>query len=304
MDRPVLLVAVPLEPAELDRFRDAFDVVHAPSQEAFAAALAGHGKEVRAIVARNVVPIGAAELQSLPALELVVVLGSGADAIDAAALSERGIRLATGRGVNAAAVADHAMALLLASLRHIVPLDRAVHARGWGWTCEPPASVPHTCLGIVGLGTIGRGIARRAEAFGIEVAYHGRNPQADTPYRYYRDLAALADWADALVLCCPGGPATRHIVNADILGRLGSRGHLVNVARGSVVDTAALIEALEKQTITAAALDVLDASPQEFARLAKLPSAVLTPHTAGRSPESLAAAIDLGRAHLRDHFSV
>lgn len=303
MDRPVLLVAVPLEPAELDRFRDAFDVVHAPSREAFAGALAGRGREVRAIVARNVVPIGKGELQSLPALELVVVLGSGADAIDAEALAEREVRLATGRGVNAATVADHAMALLLASLRNIVPLDRAVHAKGWGWTCEPPASVPDTRLGIVGLGAIGRGIARRAEAFGMDVAYHGRNPQPDTSYPYYADLAGMADWADALVLCCPGGPATHHIVNAGVLGRLGSRGHLVNVARGSVVDTSALVDCLENGMIAAAALDVLEATPEEFARLAKLPNVLLTPHTAGRSPESLAAALDVGLAHLRGHFS-
>lgn len=303
MDRPALLVAVPLEPAELDRFRDGFDVIHAPSPDAFKAALAGRGRLARAIVARNAVPIGTTELQSLPALELVVVLGSGSDAIDSAALAARDVLMVTGRGVNAAAVADHAVALLLASLRNIVPLDRAVRAKGWGWTCNPPPSVPHTRLGIVGLGAIGGEVARRAEAFGMAVAYHGRNPRDGVPYTYHADLAEMADRCNAFVLCCPGGSATRHIVNADILAKLGPTGHLVNVARGSVVDTAALVEALEKGRIAAAALDVLEASEQEFERLAELPNVLLTPHTAGRSPESLSAAIDLGLAHLRRHFS-
>lgn len=303
MSRPVLLVATSLEPPELDLFRDEFEIVYAPSAEAFATALAEKGGAVRAILARNAMPIGARELDSLLALELVVALGSGTDAIDSAALAARGVRLATGRGVNASAVADHAMALLLASLRNLVPLDRAVRAQGWGRRCEPPASVAHTRLGIVGLGAIGSEIARRADAFGMAVAYHGRNSRSDVPYAYHADLAQMADWCDALVLCCPGGPATRHLVDSEVIARVGPRGHLVNVARGSVVDTAALIEALEAGRIAGAALDVLESSQQQFERLAKLSNVLLTPHTAGRSPESLAAAIELGLTHLRRHFS-
>lgn len=301
MKRAVLLIAVPLEAGEVDRFRDDFEIVYAPSTEAFAALLT-EGCGVQAIIARNAVPIGARELEALPKLELVVMLGSGTDAIDRAALAARGVRLATGHGVNATAVADHAMALLLASLRKIVLLDRDVHVQGWGRSCEPPASVPHTRLGIVGLGAIGIETARRAEAFGMTVAYHNRSQKAHSSYPFFPTIIELAEWADALLLCCTGGPTTRHLVNNEVLGMLGPQGHLVNVARGSVVDTAALIVALKEGTITAAALDVLDATPPEFEQLKALRNLIFTPHTAGRSPESLTAAIEVGLRHLREHF--
>ena len=158
-------------------------------------------------------------------------------------------------------------------------------------------------LGLLGLGNIGRAIATRAAAFGMTVGYSKPTRAADSPYRYFESAEALAAASDFLVVCTPGGPATRHLVNARVLAALGAEGILVNVARGSIVDTQALVDALERRTIAGAGLDVYENEPEVPAALWRLDNAVLMPHVGGFTHESFRAAFELMRENLRAHFA-
>jgi lactate dehydrogenase-like 2-hydroxyacid dehydrogenase len=158
-------------------------------------------------------------------------------------------------------------------------------------------------LGILGLGVIGRKIADRgAGGFGMDVAYHSRHPVPDAPYRHEASLVDLAAWADFLVCAAPGGDATRHLVNREVLDALGPEGYLVNIGRGSVVDTGALIEALEDERIAGAGLDVVEGEPHVPERLRAARRIVLTPHFAGRSPQSAAASQEMLVSNLVAFF--
>ena len=183
-------------------------------------------------------------MDALLQLQLVCALGAGYENIDLAHARGCGIALANGAGTNDDCVADHAFGLLIATVRGIVQLDARTREGVWRTALPLPPNVSHKRLGILGLGTIGRKIAQRALGFEMEVGYCNRSPKGDLPYRYFDSLQALAAWCDVLVIATPGGPGTRHLVDADILQALGERGWLVNIARGSVVDTAALALAL------------------------------------------------------------
>jgi lactate dehydrogenase-like 2-hydroxyacid dehydrogenase len=199
-------------------------------------------------------------------------------------------------------VADHAFALLLATVRAIPQLDRA--CRGGVWRDGLPMSpkLAGKRLGILGLGTIGRQIAKRGAGFDMEIGYHNRSHVQDLAYRYLESTEALAQWCDMLVVATPGGAATRHLVDARVLKALGPRGYLVNVARGSVVDTDALAQALRDGAIAGAGLDVYESEPEPPASLLGFTNVVLTPHVAGWSPESVDASVrrflDNARRHL------
>jgi lactate dehydrogenase-like 2-hydroxyacid dehydrogenase len=158
-------------------------------------------------------------------------------------------------------------------------------------------------LGLVGMGRIGQAIAHRAQAFGMQIAYHTRTPKADVSHTYHADLLSLARESDYLVLITPGGAGTRHLVNAQVLQALGPKGILVNVARGSVVDEAALIEALEGGVIGGAALDVFEEEPRVPQRLMDLPHVVLVPHIGSATGQTRQAMADLAFNNLREHFA-
>jgi D-3-phosphoglycerate dehydrogenase len=158
-------------------------------------------------------------------------------------------------------------------------------------------------LGIVGLGQIGRKVARRAAGFDLETGYHSRTRDDAATSRYFDSLVELARWSDFLVVSIPGGPATHHLVDRAVLDALGPDGFLVNVARGSVVDTAALAEALRERTLGGAALDVYEGEPQAPAALIALDNVVLTPHVGGTSPQSVAAMVRHFIANAQRHFA-
>jgi lactate dehydrogenase-like 2-hydroxyacid dehydrogenase len=186
------------------------------------------------------------------------------------------------------------MALLLASVRALPQQEQALRAGVWRDALPLRPSVNGRRLGILGLGTIGMRIARRAAAFDMDVGYHNRRARPDAEgYRYFDSVMALATWADFLVVAAPGGPGTRHIVNAEVLQALGAQGHLVNIARGSLVDTAALAQALAAGQLGGAALDVYESEPHPPRELLDFPNVILTPHIAGWSPESVQATVDL-----------
>jgi len=257
------------------------------------AALQRLAERVRVVVATgHSSRMDAAFLSRFPNLQLVASFGVGYDHIDASWAGANGLIVTHTPGVLDAEVADTALALTLAAVRKLPQAERYLREGRWLQAPYPlTASLRGRTMGILGLGRIGREIAKRATAFGLEIVYHGRKAQDDAPYLYYPTLKGMAEACDILVVVAPGGAATRHIVNAEILGALGSNGVLINVARGTLVDEAALIEALKSNTILAAGLDVFEKEPEVPAELLQLDNVVLLPHVGSASlPTRLAMA--------------
>jgi len=188
-------------------------------------------------------------------------------------------------------VADHSMGLVLAVMRNIPQLDIACRSGIWRDVLVLPPQLAGKRMGVVGLGTIGKKIARRAAAFDMEIGYFNRSPRTDVDYRYVPSVEQLASWCDVLVVATPGGGATRHLLGARELQALGANGFLVNIARGSVVDTAALAAALRQGTVAGAGLDVYESEPKPPQELLEFKNVVLTPHMAGWSPDAIKASI-------------
>ncbi|MEB6538213.1 2-hydroxyacid dehydrogenase [Serratia plymuthica] len=259
--------------------------------------------DVQAVLTNGSIGLSANEISALPALEIICALGAGYENIDLTAAQARGIVVTHGPGTNDASVADHALTLLMAIARGIPQADAAVRRGEWKQARQPRPMVFGKKLGILGLGNIGMQIAQRGDrGFEMPVAYHNRQPRNGTPYHYCASPVALAEWADFMVIATPGGRQTSHIVNAEVLDALGPNGFLINIARGSVVDTPALINALQRQRIAGAALDVVEGEPAVPPELARLTNVILTPHIAGRSPEAIAATVQLVIDNLSAHF--
>jgi lactate dehydrogenase-like 2-hydroxyacid dehydrogenase len=246
--------------------------------------LAEWGPNVRAIALAGHFRADEAYMRRFLSLEVISSFGVGYDHIDGKAAARLGVTVTNTPGVLDDEVADTALGLILMTVRQLPQAERYLRAGKWPQGAYPlSASLRGRTVGIVGLGRIGKAIAKRIEAFGLEVVYHGRNPQPGIAYRYYPSLLDLARAADILVIVAPGGPATRHIVNAEALEALGPDGVLINIARGSLVDEAALIEALKAGKILAAGLDVYEHEPNVPAELIALPNAVLLPHVGSAS---------------------
>ena len=264
-------------------------------------------KGVDAIITVGSLKTDGAMMDEMPDLKIICAFGSGHEGIDVAAAKARGIAVTNTVGSNAAAVADLAVALLLASVRHVATGDALVRAGGWHGTVAgkllSSRGITGRRVGIVGLGAIGRKIAGRLAAFETEIGYHNRHPRADAPWRYFDSLAALAEWADALMLAHRADDTNRHMIGADIFRLLGSDGHVVNITRGSAIDEDALIDALKAGTIAGAGLDVFEGEPNVRADLRALPNVVLTPHVGGGTRESLRAMAVAVVANLDAFFA-
>nr|WP_315596874.1 2-hydroxyacid dehydrogenase [uncultured Cupriavidus sp.] len=243
----------------------------------------------RAVLTNGSTGLTGAEMAALPALELVASFGAGYENIERGAARARGVRVCHAPDTNSQIVADHALAMMLAWSRGIATLDRGVKAGQWDTLRAPRPGVRGKTLGIVGLGNIGQRLAALAEAVGMHVAYLRRSGAPQPGREPYGDVRSLAAACDVLALTCPGGPATRHLVDAEVLRALGPDGLLVNVARGSVVDTEALVQALRRGELGGAALDVLETEPLVPEALRQMDQVILTPHMAGRSPETRVA---------------
>jgi D-3-phosphoglycerate dehydrogenase len=239
----------------------------------------------------------------MPQLKLVSAIGAGYENLAVDHARSRGIVLVNGAGTNDHCVADHAFALLLAIVRDVPRLDRATRDGVWRDTLPLHPNVSHKRLGIVGLGNIGEKVARRGAGFDMEIGYHNRKPREGSPLRYFDSVQALARWCDFLVVATPGGADTQHLIDASVLDALGPQGFVVNVSRGSVLDTAALARALSAGTIAGAALDVYEGEPQPPEALLTLRSVVLTPHVGGRSPEAITASVDNFLGNAKRHFA-
>jgi lactate dehydrogenase-like 2-hydroxyacid dehydrogenase len=261
-------------------------------------------KKIRAVQTNGSFGLKRPCIEAMPALEIICAIGAGFEGIDVTAARERGIVVTNGAGANAASVAEQSWALLLATVRRVPWCDRAVRDGRWDEARAIMPSVTGKKLGIFGLGHVGMEMAKRgAMGFDMEVGYCNRKRRTDVPYRYFDRLQDLAAWSDVLMIAAPGGPETRHAVNRDVLRALGPEGFLINVARGSLLDSEALIEALRDGGIAGAGLDVIEgepAVPQGFLDLQRL---VLSPHVAAYSPEAIKSMIHKVRANLDAHFA-
>ena len=259
---------------------------------------------IRGLAPGSHAKVDGALFDRLPNLEIVSNMGVGYDTIDAAEAGRRGIIVTNTPDVLTDEVADLALGLLLATVRHIPQVDR--HLRAGSWLKGPYPLTPTLRgrkIGILGLGRIGKAIAKRLEGFGVEIAYHGRSRQAGVPYRYEPTLKDLAAAVDVLVCVAPGGSETRGAVDAEVLKALGPNGILINVGRGSVVDEPALVEALKSKTILSAGLDVFAEEPRVPAELVAMDHVVLLPHVGSASIETRRAMGQLVVDNLVSWFS-
>ena len=266
-------------------------LVDAKDKEAFLTSIAD---KVRAIaIAYTSNKIDAAFMQRFPKLEQISSFGVGYDHVDAKWAGEHGIIVTHTPEVLNEEVADTALGLLLCTVREFPQAERYLRAGKWPQAQYPltKATLRNRTVGMAGMGRIGKAIARRLEAFGVPVVYHARNPQKGVSYKYYSKLLDMARDVDTLMVIVPGGPSTAKMVDAEVLKALGPNGILINMARGSVVDEPALIEALKNRTIYSAGLDVFANEPHVPKELMEMEHVCLFPHL-GSSTEVTRAAMD------------
>lgn len=249
--------------------------------------------DVVAVLTNGTQGIKAAEMDQLPNLKIIGAFGAGFENIDVKAARAKGIAVTHGPGTNSKAVADHAMALMLAVSRHIVPMHAQVQEGEWTVSNVRWPSVYGKRLGIMGLGRIGMEIAKRATGFDLEIGYHNRSQRSDVDHSYFDDLHTMAKWCDYLICSSPGGDSTHHAINTEVLENLGPDGVIVNIGRGSIVDTDALVRALVSGTISGAGLDVLEDEPKVPKSIIGLKNLTMTPHIAGNCPEATIAKLEL-----------
>lgn len=306
MNRPVLVQLAPIFPPMQQQADAAYEIVRLWTMppEAQRDAIAAVADRCDAILTTGGHGAQAALMRQLPGLRIVSCFGVGVDAIDLEYCRARGVAVTNTPDVLTEDVADLALALLLAAVRRVPQGDRFVRegrwlAGGFGVT----ATLQRRRVGIVGLGRIGQSIARRCAAFGCEIGYFGPRRKPDQPHAYFDDVVALAAWADVLVAACPGGAETLRIVSRPALEALGPESFFVNIARGSVVDQAALVELLVAGRLAGAGLDVFDDEPHVPQALIDCDRAVLQPHQGSATVDTRLAMGRLALDNLAAHFA-
>ncbi len=295
--KPVALVLVFITDAHRELVAQSFDLIYAPNaalgadRSNGAAQIAAHGPAIEVVLTNGTNGITPDELDAMPNLKIVCTLGVGYENVPLDYARQRGVAVCNAANTNDDCVADHAMAILLAAVRGVPKLNQQCREGIWRDDIPRPPHVSGRRMGILGLGAIGRKIARRGLGFDLEIGYFNRAPRHDVPYRYFTDVVALAAWCYYLMVTVPGGTQTQHMVNAEVLDALGPQGVLVNVARGGVVDTAALAQSLREGRVYNAALDVYEGEPEPPRVLFEFDNVVLTPHVGGISPQAIHASV-------------
>jgi lactate dehydrogenase-like 2-hydroxyacid dehydrogenase len=261
--------------------------------------------EIRGIVTMGERPIDRALIYRLPALAIIARYGAGYDEIDVEAATDKGIVVTNTPGVLDDDVADIAMALMLLTHRNLGLAMQVVQNGAWanGEMALSRFGLGGRRLGIIGMGRIGRAIAKRATAAGMLVRYHNRSPIPGTEWPYDASVEDLANNSDVLLAALPGGAATRHIVDRTVLRALGEDGIFINVARGSVVDTDDLIAALDHGEIFAAGLDVVEGEPDVDPRLLGRTNLVLLPHIGSATEPARHAMAQLAVDNIVAYFT-
>ncbi|MBV7519347.1 2-hydroxyacid dehydrogenase [Ensifer sp. ENS12] len=292
MNRTRVLVPGKINQRVIDRLVGQFEVVRIESADP--ALVTPDMQDVKAVAVAGRLP--GALMDVLPQLEIIANFGVGYDGVEVAHAAAKGIAVSNTPDVLTEEVADTAVGLLLNTLRQLPQAEQWLRQGRWsreGAFSLSPLSLRGRSVGLYGLGRIGLSIARRLEAFGVSIAYHTRSPREGLPYAYHPTLVGLAAAVDTLIVIVPGTEATRHTVNAEVLVALGGNGVLINVGRGSTVDEAALIAALQKGVIAGAGLDVFENEPQVPDALMALPNVSLLPHVASASVVTRNAMADL-----------
>jgi len=274
----------------------------ATDQNAFITAIAPKVRAIAAVAGHG--PVDGALMARFPKLEIVSSFGVGYDHIDAKWAGGHGIVVTNTPDVLNEEVADTALGLLLCTVRHLPQAEKYLRAGNWpkhgDYQLTP--SLRDRTVGIVGMGRIGKVIARRFDAMKVPVVYHSRRP-ADAPYKHYPNILDMARDVNLMIVITPGGAATKNLVNADVLKALGPEGILINVARGSVVDEQALVKALKDKTILSAGLDVYANEPQVPQELMEMENVVLLPHVGSASHATRRAMDELVANNIISWFS-
>src|SRR6266478_3337996 len=294
--------------ALMQRIGERFDLLDAAGKPPHDVFPADQLSGIRAMITAGGTPLRGDMMDKLPSLGAIVCYGTGYDGVDLEAAAKRRIAVGHSPGANAASVADIAVTLMLAATRRLLVADNYVRSGDWGAAkpspmMRPQAGMPGRKIGVYGMGEIGRKIAARVAAFEADVGYFSRRRHDDVPYRYFPSLEALAEWCSVLMIAVRAGADTHHVVNADILKKLGEGGHVVNIARGSVIDQDALVKALADKTIAGAGLDVYAKEPHAPDALTAFPNVVLTQHIGGHTLESHVAMQDCVMANLDAFFA-
>jgi lactate dehydrogenase-like 2-hydroxyacid dehydrogenase len=299
-ERRVLQVG-PLKPSLAETLRASYEAHVLPDDDARRAAfLAEHADEITVAVTSGRTGVDAALMSALPKLGAVVNFGVGYDTTDVELAASRGIGVSNTPDVLTDCVADTAVGLMIDVLRQFSAADRYVREGRWPVVGNYPLTrqVSRSRVGIVGLGRIGSAIAQRLTAFGCSISYHNRRPIADSPHLYVASLVELARQVDVLVVAAAGGADTRNLIDRNVIEALGLDGFLINIARGSVVDETALVEALTAGKLGGAGLDVFADEPKVPDALLAMDNVVLLPHVASGTVETRAAMEELTLRNL------
>jgi len=301
----VLLIgqAKPVIVGGVEPFATMHKLVEAKDQEAFLKEVAPRIRGIAIAYTAN--KIDGAFMSRFPRLEIVASFGVGYDHVDADWAGQHGVVVTNTPDVLNEEVADTALGLLLCTVRELPQAERYLRAGKWlqGGYRLTPATLRDRTVGMVGMGRIGKAIARRLEAFGVPVVYHSRNPQPGVTYKYYPKLLDMARDVDTLMVIVPGGASTKNMINAEVLQALGPNGILINMARGSVVDEQALIAALKNRTIMSAGLDVFVNEPHVPQELIEMEHIVLFPHLGSASVATRKAMDQLVVDNLKSWFA-
>lgn len=286
MTKPTLLLTIALGKLFEEKLSARFDVSSDMTPRA----------GVQAIVTVGTLGADGAFMDGFPDLKVIACIGSGYEGVDLAAAKARGIKVTNTAGANAATVADLAVALLLASMRHVVYGDQMIRSGQWRGNNTAKIiftpSVTGRRIGIIGMGAIARKIGERMAAFETEIGYFNRSKKDDLDWPFFKSPVELATWADVLMVAHRADESNRHMINAEVMKALGKNGHIINISRGSAIDEEALIAALTDGTIAGAGLDVFEDEPNVRPEFIAMPNVVLTPHIGGGTREALAAMSD------------
>lgn len=307
--RPVILTGFHFTKTTLAAFSENYEIAgHMDNPTPTVADIPpGAAGRVQAIVSTGSVGISDAMMAALPRLSLFCCYGTGYERVDLEAARHRNIMITHGADANAPDVAELALGILLASTRRLVRADKMIRRGDWTKRIPnrfgPIAGLTGGKVGILGLGAIGLEFAKRIKGFDVEIGYCNRTKRGDVDFAYFANVMALAGWADYLIVCLRSNASNRHIINAEVLKALGSRGHVVNISRGWAVDEAALADALRHNVIEGAALDVFDEEPYEGTELLPLDNLVMTPHFGGGTEHAQRRMTSLVRQNLDAHFA-